>query len=196
MPKVSDEHKEKVRDTIIKAAIKNFSKNGLSNTKMDDISNTANVSKGTLYLYFPSKEDLFLSILKENQRILIDTRTGLFTNHKNLESDLGKFFDLMVGGSKDTERIWIEGIAESNHNPRLKTIVNSQRKEIEVLVTEFLRQMKKEVGLFKKESDLATLANGMIGLFNGLTVKRLSGDDYISSRNAWIKTMMAIFLGS
>jgi len=196
MPKVSDEHKEKVRDTIIKAAIKNFSKNGLSNTKMDDISNTANVSKGTLYLYFPSKEDLFLSILKENQRILIDTRTGLFTNHKNLESDLGKFFDLMVGGSKDTERIWIEGIAESNHNPRLKTIVNSQRKEIEVLVTEFLRQMKKEVGLFKKESDLTTLANGMIGLFNGLTVKRLSGDDYNSSRNAWIKTMMAIFLGS
>ena len=54
MPKVSAEHKSQVRETIMRAAIKNFSKTGFASTKMDDIAKTADVSKGTLYLYFES----------------------------------------------------------------------------------------------------------------------------------------------
>ena len=49
-PKVSNEYKLKVKETITKAAMKNFGKFGYANTKMDDIAKTANVGKGTLYL--------------------------------------------------------------------------------------------------------------------------------------------------
>ncbi|MEM4391818.1 MAG: helix-turn-helix domain-containing protein, partial [Candidatus Nitrosotenuis sp.] len=59
MPKVSDEYKTKVKNLIYHAALKNFAKTGYANTKMEDIAKTAKVSKGTLYLYFQSKEELF-----------------------------------------------------------------------------------------------------------------------------------------
>ena len=122
MPKVSAEHKTKVRENITKAAIKNFSKNGYAITKMDDIAKTADVSKGTLYLYFQSKEDLFESICKSNQRILIDERSGLFQNMGRIRHDLGLFYDNFLKSLQDTQKIRIEALAESVHNPSKREI--------------------------------------------------------------------------
>jgi AcrR family transcriptional regulator len=117
MPKVSEEHKTKVKETIMKAAIKNFSKTGFAITKMDDIAKTADVSKGTLYLYFQSKEDLFESICKSNQQILIDKRSGLFQNNVDmnaLSSGIialfdGLFLSELIGTNhEDNKKAWIK----------------------------------------------------------------------------------------
>lgn len=43
---------------IIKEAIQLFSKKGFENTSVQDITNSANIAKGTFYLYFKSKDDL------------------------------------------------------------------------------------------------------------------------------------------
>ena len=56
---VSEKEKTKVKEIIMKAAIKNFSKTGFANTKMDDIAKTANVSKGRLYMYFKKQRRSF-----------------------------------------------------------------------------------------------------------------------------------------
>ena len=51
---------------------------------MDDIALESNVSKGTLYIYFESKEDLFYALCEKN---LVELRKQLFslfvTNHEN-----------------------------------------------------------------------------------------------------------------
>ena len=62
--------KAKRRKTILKAARKLFFKKGLENTTMDEIAEKAELSKGTLYIYFSSKEILALSIIKETSDIL------------------------------------------------------------------------------------------------------------------------------
>ena len=38
---------------------------GFAATELDDIAAQAGVSKGTLYLYFPSKEELFKAVIRE-----------------------------------------------------------------------------------------------------------------------------------
>ena len=48
---------------IISAAIIVFARLGLSNTRMEDIAQEAELSKGTLYLYFESKDALIAAIL-------------------------------------------------------------------------------------------------------------------------------------
>ncbi len=54
-PKVTSQHKLEVRGRIIQSAIKCFSKNGFDRTRMDEISLSADLSKGTLYNYqFPA----------------------------------------------------------------------------------------------------------------------------------------------
>lgn len=196
MPKVSQEHKDKIKHLIFEAALKNFSKFGYDQTKMDDIAKSANVSKGTLYLYFQSKEDLFFHMCKQNRQNLIQVRTGLFQDKKRLASDLGKFYDDLTSIQKDTERAWLEGIAESLRNQKLRQTVIHQRVELEKIVTEFLKQMKKDGGFFRDDVDLGTMARGIIALYHGLTIMRITNRNDDSIRDAWVKTMLLMFAGA
>jgi len=57
-PDVSEERK----DQILDAATDVFTEKGLSNARMDDIVKESGLSKGTLYWYFKSKDEIILSI--------------------------------------------------------------------------------------------------------------------------------------
>ena len=57
--------KEDTKTNIINTAIKLFAEKGFSDTSMSQIANNADVGKGTIYWHFDSKEDLFLSIIRE-----------------------------------------------------------------------------------------------------------------------------------
>jgi AcrR family transcriptional regulator len=58
-PDVSEERK----DQIMNAAEEVFAQKGFSDARMDDIAEETGLSKGTLYLYYKSKDDLIISIL-------------------------------------------------------------------------------------------------------------------------------------
>ena len=58
-PDVSEERK----DQIMNAAEEVFSHKGFSDARMDDIAEETGLSKGTLYLYYKSKDDLIIAIL-------------------------------------------------------------------------------------------------------------------------------------
>jgi AcrR family transcriptional regulator len=65
-----EREKEQRRRAILKAARKIFFEKGLQAASMDEIAEAAELSKGTLYLYFKSKEDLYVSLLEEGLAIL------------------------------------------------------------------------------------------------------------------------------
>lgn len=58
-----EREKEHRREEIIKAGEKLFLKKGLYGTTMDEIARKCELSKGTLYLYFSSKEQLYFEIV-------------------------------------------------------------------------------------------------------------------------------------
>lgn len=49
---------------LLDAALDQFVNKGLAATRMDDVARLAGVSKGTLYLYYASKEDLFKAVVR------------------------------------------------------------------------------------------------------------------------------------
>lgn len=53
---------EDMKNKILKSAVKLFSKNNYHAVSMTEIADGANISKGTLYWYFDSKEELFREI--------------------------------------------------------------------------------------------------------------------------------------
>lgn len=53
------------RDTILKVALTEFSKNGYENASVNKIIKDANTSKGNFYHYFETKEELYIALLKE-----------------------------------------------------------------------------------------------------------------------------------
>jgi TetR/AcrR family transcriptional regulator len=50
---------------IIEAALEVFGECGLANARLQDIAERAGVSKGTIYLYFPNKEELFREMIRQ-----------------------------------------------------------------------------------------------------------------------------------
>jgi AcrR family transcriptional regulator len=62
-PDVSAERRARKRSDIIQAALACFVREGYNNTTMDDIVAESGLSKGSLYWYFKSKDDLFAAAL-------------------------------------------------------------------------------------------------------------------------------------
>ena len=51
---------------LLEAALDLFVEKGFAATRVEEVAARAGVSKGTLFLYFPSKEDLFKAVVREN----------------------------------------------------------------------------------------------------------------------------------
>ncbi|HBX70494.1 MAG TPA: TetR/AcrR family transcriptional regulator, partial [Chloroflexi bacterium] len=58
------------RYRILSAAINIFSQKGYHNTRVDEIVEAAETSKGGVYFYFPSKQDIFLGLVDEFANLL------------------------------------------------------------------------------------------------------------------------------
>ena len=60
------------REEILEAAEKLFFTKGIDHTTMDDVAEMAELSKGTLYLYFKSKEEIHWEITQRHLRKVVD----------------------------------------------------------------------------------------------------------------------------
>jgi len=77
------------RKKILEAAKIEFAKKGFHGTLVSDIADRAGVGKGTIYRYFPSKEDLFGSIIN-SQLKSFENRIKLAIDTGNDEVDILK----------------------------------------------------------------------------------------------------------
>jgi AcrR family transcriptional regulator len=64
-PKVSDEHKEQRRQQILEAAARVFIRKGYEPTTLKDIVEEADMSRGWIYLYFQTKEQIFEALMQK-----------------------------------------------------------------------------------------------------------------------------------
>ncbi len=65
---------------IIEAALEVFGECGLANARLQDIANRAGVSKGTIYLYFPNKEELFREMIRQTAVAAIERAEQVITH--------------------------------------------------------------------------------------------------------------------
>jgi AcrR family transcriptional regulator len=73
---------------ILEAAFLQFSRNGYAATTLDQIAERAGVTKGTIYVYFESKEHLFISMVRELTRATLDTVYGMLERHEGSTASL------------------------------------------------------------------------------------------------------------
>jgi AcrR family transcriptional regulator len=91
-PNVSDERKAQ----ILNASEIVFAQKGLNDARMDDIAQETGVSKGVLYLYFKSKDDLIIAILdRVFQRQFKDAESLVDSDH-SAEESIQQFAEFVI----------------------------------------------------------------------------------------------------
>ncbi len=73
---------------LLDAALAQFVEKGYAATRTDDVAQAAGVSKGTLYLYYPSKQELFKAVVRHNLGSLIAAGEELAGSFEGSSSDL------------------------------------------------------------------------------------------------------------
>ncbi|MGE3062962.1 MAG: TetR/AcrR family transcriptional regulator [bacterium] len=107
------------KEQIIKSALELFCEKGFAETDIDSVAKKAGVGKGTVYLYFKDKKDLFVS------------STTYALNHFN--NDLEKTVET-VNGASEKLKIYID------HS---LSILTSNKNITRLFITEVLETMRK-----------------------------------------------------
>jgi AcrR family transcriptional regulator len=90
-----EREKQQRRKEIVKAAEKVFFTKGFEESTMEDIAGEAELSKGTLYLYFKSKEDLHMAVAHKAISMLKSTMV-------KIEAGAGNAIEKLVGMGRAT----------------------------------------------------------------------------------------------
>jgi AcrR family transcriptional regulator len=137
-PGLRERKKQKTRDTIIKVAMGLFAEQGYEHTTIAEIADAAEVSRRTVFVYFPSKEDiLFYDVPELHERLaraLRERPEGATALDALREFIVGSITDddahavrkCIVGGDEELQRrerarlapleeLMVEAIAEDLH---------------------------------------------------------------------------------
>ena len=191
-PKVTHQYKENIKNKIIENAISTFSKYGYDKSRMDDIAKTAKLSKGTIYLYFKNKEELFNAISERNTNELKNQLSKLFQNNDNdLITHIQNFYEDF---NDQGYRMFFEIIAESSRNKTLKQLLYKERKKILDIIIDYLNILKQK-GYIRKDVEITEIAYGILSLYDGLKINKLLGIDEDQNKNTWSRLVKTIFIG-
>jgi AcrR family transcriptional regulator len=93
------------RQAILEAGLEVFASLGFASAKLDDVAQRAGVAKGTIYLYFKDKQDLFEQIIREALAPVIAAlqQTGA-TRHSSAEQIFTALFELFRREILETRR--------------------------------------------------------------------------------------------
>lgn len=114
--------KEARPSELTAAALGLFVEKGFAATRLEDVAKRAGVSKGTLYLYFDSKEALFKSVIQEGVVPVLVEGEGIAARHQGSAFELmEKLLDNWWAGIGETDFAGIPKlmVAEARNFPEL-----------------------------------------------------------------------------
>jgi AcrR family transcriptional regulator len=190
MPKVVPEYKEEAKFKIIQATRTVFAKKGYHDATMDDIARELGVSKGALYSYFKSKEDLLKEISLQGHQtlrvILAET-----SRCKSLETALEQVYTMITERYKGNLHSHFEIVSLASHDEKIRKIVFEDYQKDITAVEAFVEEKKKR-GFIRTDVDARVLAELFTALYMGTMAKLIIGVPNQEVHDHWIKSMMLL----
>ena len=173
-PKVTEEYRETARDRILDASLELFERRGYHETSMDDIVHASRLSKGAIYGYFGSKEELFECLqgreISKNLELLKAELVGLPSARARLVRVAEFSFDWRKKLSAERSRmilefsvasIWMKGVRS-----KMEVRYDKLRNLIQPILEEGIRS-----GEFRRDLDTESVISVLIAMTDGLLMK-------------------------
>lgn len=167
--------REQRRRQILKAARKVFSSNGFTKTTMEDIAREAELSPGTLYLYFKNKDELYASLSVEVLKHLLDRLKHVYVKEAQnpqmrinyLKQALFEVYEVDPLILLSLFHLQSSEILKNLAPPMLTTIRDLSKQSIEIISKIFAEGVENEVFIEKHPEALSDV---MWALFSGVVL--------------------------
>ena len=169
--------KQNKRSLIIEAAAKVFANRGYTSTLIADIARVAGIGKGTIYEYFPSKEDLFFAVFEwfvetteAEAKVSISALGGPASERLMALNDalLRSWLDMLDMYSLVME-FW-SASASSRMRQRFKQAFREGSRDFRQIVSALIRDGI-ETGEFQPEVDAESVAAALVGTWDALLLQ-------------------------
>src|SRR6188474_1698007 len=138
---------------ILEAALAAFAERGFAAARMDDIAQRARVSKGTIYLYFESKEAVFRALIQETLAKRVSDFAAVVREHRGPVAPVLREILLRLGHLVATSDFVVLPkmvIAEAGNFPDLARIYREEVVERGLTLFGGLLQAGMDRGEFRK----------------------------------------------
>jgi AcrR family transcriptional regulator len=169
-PEYSVEYKEEARKRIMEVGVQVFAENGYHQTTMDDVAKELNVSKGTLYLYFNSKEELLKAITERFQDRQKEILRSWFTEALKGTLEVRPASELdkrEYHKRKYSSRFAFELLSESTRDPSLKKNLMESIEKRRQIIAELIDDLKRK-GEIKPKTETRSLSLGLLAFLLGV----------------------------
>src|SRR5690242_13284336 len=93
-----EKQRQEREELILQAAEEVLMEKGYYDTSMDEIALRVGIAKGTVYLHFPSKEDLVAAIFKRDMQKIMEHVEATMASTLTPRAKLESIFRFMYGG--------------------------------------------------------------------------------------------------
>jgi AcrR family transcriptional regulator len=181
------------RAQIIQAALACFTRKGYNNTSMDDIVEESGMSKGSLYWYFKSKDDLFEAALMSFFTTFGEEAFTALEQSPTASAKLRALGDQMTYFVKAAEglfNLFLEFWASSAHRAEAGQLWGGLLKEFEGIIVGIIEEGVRQ-GEFKPV-DADQLVWAMMAAYDGLAayVMLIPNLDIARISQAFIETLL------
>jgi hypothetical protein len=185
MPKVIPEYKDLAKKRIIDAACKIFYRKGYHSSTMNDVAKEVGVSKGSLYSYFKSKEEL-LQITNQSSS---DSFNDYFYSEKSLEPLKEIYNDMLK--SIGSLHLDFQITALSYQNNKIQRVNrDSYKKKLDTL--KFFVENQQKKGNIRDDVPAGNIAQLLIGVYTDIAMQLIIGIDKTQVHESWKNSLSTI----
>jgi TetR/AcrR family transcriptional regulator, transcriptional repressor of aconitase len=167
MPKISEERRTERREQILAGARRSFAEHGYEGATVARLEEATGLSRGAIFNYFSSKEDLFVELAVQDSARISD----LWVN-EGLEA--------VVREVVETDPAWLgvylELIRRVRTDSDFKRRIEERQQEV-VPVNRARAEEAQRDGEFRNDLEAREIGAFVNLVLNGLALQRASGDD-------------------
>jgi AcrR family transcriptional regulator len=167
VPKISDERKAQRREQILDGARRCFAEHGYEGATVARLEREIGLSRGAIFNYFPSKEDLFIELA---------TRDTKRVSEVFLDQGLDGVLHEILEFDPSWLSVYLELVRRARTDPTFRTRLEDRENEF-VLANRARVEEAQRAGEIRDDLDPKSLGIFVNLVLHGLMVQRASGED-------------------
>ncbi|WP_052339355.1 TetR/AcrR family transcriptional regulator [Gorillibacterium massiliense] len=188
-PKVTEAYKKERRAAIMETALACFAEKGYVLATLDEIARRLGMSKGSVYLYFSSKDEIYKALMKERTETMVEELTGRFAHTADSADGSAEasavdklrmvFADFRRQELDELHRLLafhLDFWLESTRREELKRVMDRQTETAITFIRRIVDDGKAE-GCFRPDADAGVAASLFWAARDGIALQFLSGGD-------------------